>query len=267
MRTCCLIAVSVACCVPVALGQYIDREHCFDGGLDVSYVSYEEKNFMKESGGLWGLYGRYTRYWNDVVALRGFASYVWGDLKYEGGLQDQNGNIVQEISHDTPNKIISLRGTAGYRFSDVDVAEVSLDLTPYAGLGWRYLVDDLPGEGGYKREQTYVYFPIGLLATTEVFGDWIVECRVEFDFLIRGRNESHPQGGTLRFSQKSGTGFGMAARFLSPEVDLPVVDRGAAFSLEPFLQTWTIDKSNVLADHLEPKNKSWMVGVRGGVDF
>lgn len=246
-------------------GQVVDREGCFNAGLETEYVHYEEENVMDEKGLLFGLFGSYTRFFNEVIMAQGFASFVFGDLRYEGGIRHADGTVTPNAL-DTPNKIFNLRFIGGYRFFDVEIKDWPFDATPYAGFGYRYLVDELPGDAGYKREQTYIYLPIGVQTTSALGTDWIMECRVEYDYFVRGRHEVDLQGG-LEFSQSSGSGFRASARFVAPAVDLGEWLQDVTFSVEPFFQRWHVDDSNVVGGRFEPENTSTTVGARVGARF
>jgi len=70
--------------------------------------------------------------------------------------------------------ILEFRGLAGY---DFPVSKASF-LTPYAGIGYRYLNDDSSGKVastgalGYERESNYIYSPIGVKFIADLKKGW-----------------------------------------------------------------------------------------------
>jgi hypothetical protein len=58
-------------------------------------------------------------------------------------------------------------------------------LSPYAGLGFRYLSNGTSGVAGYRTDQ-YIYLPLGLTARTAVGSDSTLSFNLEFDVLILG---------------------------------------------------------------------------------
>ncbi len=67
-----------------------------------------------------------------------------------------------------------------------------VSLSPYAGLGYRYLYNDLrgttsTGEAGYRRYSQYFYVPLGLSSRFNVSGKWSVSPTIEYDYFITGR--------------------------------------------------------------------------------
>lgn len=227
---------------------------CVDVGVEIAHVEYDEPGLMTESGFLYGVFGAFTFYPGDIMCSI-YASYVMGDLEYEGGVQNSQTGEVAPLTLDTPNTIVNLRGIIGLR----PKRSGQVAFVPYAGLGHRELVDDLPGKYGYKREQTYLYIPFGMyLAWANGFA-----VNVEYDFFVEGENNSLG----MKFTQDSGYGYRMSARYASPEK--PADLQQTSFSAEVFLQYWNVGES----DHVryspytfyEPENDSLMIGIRAGV--
>ena len=87
--------------------------------------------------------------------------YAYGSLKYEGsGTQDS-----------VPDSILETRGVFGRDY----FPRSGLSLSPFAGLGYRFLYNYLRGTSstgavGYQRYSNYWYAPLGLTARINVNG-------------------------------------------------------------------------------------------------
>ena len=251
-----------------AAGSKIGKEGTsFSVGLEFNTFTYKEvdddgSTFMKESGSLIGLNGTFTAWLSDQFVLKAFGSFASGDLKYEGGIQTSSGAMIP-LELDTPNTIYNLLGTAG-----VKIPGEQFDFTPYAGLAWRLLIDELPSQYGYTREQTYIYLPVGCQVSFMTGSDWGIEARAEYDVFLSGENYSHGAalGGGITMQQDKGAGYSIAVAFNSPEF---AFGQGgtASVTIEPFIQIWDIDKSKETDGFLEPKNDSSMYGLRGMLRF
>jgi hypothetical protein len=150
-------------------------------GGQVAKYHYEEPNFAKLTGSRGGAVGAYTFMRADHVYIRIDGRNSYGSLKYEGsGVQNNN-----------PDWIIEARAVIGKDFPrGRDVV-----LSPYMGLGYRYLYADgrgytSTGAAGYRRYSHYLYAPVGLTARVITSDRWIVAPTVEYDIFIRGRQES-----------------------------------------------------------------------------
>jgi len=228
-------------------------------GGEAAHVHYDEPDVMEEKGLLYGLFGSLS-FNMDKVMVDLYMSYVQGDLKYDGGLQKtdpQTGRTtVEPLELDTPNNIINLRGVAGMELP----LDVRGEVTPYVGLGRRMLTDDLPGEGGYKREQMYFYVPLGV--QYELDSSW--RFRAEYDLFLKGKNQSDD----IELEQDKGSGFRFSGRWASRHVPSK-----PGFSVEAFFQYWSVDDSDTetvrsggaVYSIKEPENTSKMFGVRAGL--
>ncbi len=137
----------------------------FEMSFEISKITYREPNFMKETGAMYGINARYTHHSKTSINKPDFSSfgdpeeemftmyrlegrYSWGSLDY-----DSQGTGSMEGVKD---HIFEARALAGL---DVKYDQKTM-VTPYLGLGFRYLYDDLRGETttgaiGYRRKQQY----------------------------------------------------------------------------------------------------------------
>jgi len=123
-------------------------------GGQLSDYRYEEPSLgVKIWGGGMGVTGAYTHTGAGRWFFRADGRYGYGSLEYEGsGTKDS-----------VPYSILETRGTFGKDIFRSDGISVS----PFVGLGYRYLYNDLRGTSstgaiGYRRVSNYWYAPLGV---------------------------------------------------------------------------------------------------------
>jgi hypothetical protein len=151
-------------------------------GAQIAGYHYEEPDFVKIFGARTGIVGAYTFTGPGGLFSRIDARGSYGRLRYES-----NGTGTQDH---IPDSILEARAVIGSDFR----AGGRIALSPYFGLGYRYLYDDLRGYSstggvGYRRYSNYLYAPLGLTTRIRV-GDWVLAPTVEGDLFIRGRQVS-----------------------------------------------------------------------------
>jgi hypothetical protein len=231
---------------------------------EVSYIKYDEPDVMKEKGLMYGIGGSYA-YHNDSFLIREEARINYGEIDYK------NSGTLDNIK----DYIIEARAVVGYEYP----ASTSATLTPYAGIGYRYLNDGMgdkntsTGEQGYEREIYYLYTPIGLELTAPIDDKWSFGATLEYDLFWRGWVKSHlsdVEAGLgvhyddLENTQKRGYGLRGSLKFLRNWEKWDLI-------IEPFIRYWNIKKSdekNVTIAGLatpvygyEPKNNSTEGGL------
>lgn len=225
-------------------------------GIYTSNITYTEPSVMQEKGSLFGFIGRFISHENN--AFRAL------EINYSSGYMDYEGSGTIE---DIPDEILEIRGLVGSGLTLRSGSKIS----SYVGLGYRNLNDDSSGmlsstsASGYEREQIYIYFPIGIeFSRKRLINGWALGGRIEFDYLIKGKNNSYT--GSVRgyddvsFDQYEGYGNRMSMSF-SKEFDT-----GKSMTIEPFYRHWNISESNVTYDSsgrgwIEPYNYSREFGV------
>jgi hypothetical protein len=227
-------------------------------GPEGEYIAYVEPGVMEETGFMAGIFGGFTLA-REAWSGRLGASYVAGELDYRSDPDSAVGG--RRIRLTTPGSILNLRGTGGWSFgSDRQRA------TLFAGLGYRFLVDDLPDYGGlqgYRREQTYTYVPLGLEWVWRPEGGRRVEAALEYDWFLGGENRSL----SYTLSQDSGYGLRASVRYVFAPLDLDRLP-DLSFSVEPFFQYWSVAESDWAPGPVyEPENSSTTFGLRAGVEF
>lgn len=267
-------------------GAFLSRKPLvqYEMGLETSRIRYVEPGLMEDKGTMSGVFLNYThrtqvnqkwQNWQDSFSEKSTVNMFRLEGKYSWGEVDYHSSGTGTISH-IKDHMLELRGLAGY---DMPIHDALL-VTPFIGLGYRYLNDDKgglrssTGHYGYERESQYLYLPLGIEGSTKWGSRLQMVLRMEYDYLIRGRQKSHLEDvadgfDTLVNEQRRGYGFRGALRFMyaTPYVDVFV---------EPFIRYWWIKNSKVMTIQyegvpvgmgLEPENKSTEYGLRLGVNY
>jgi outer membrane protein with beta-barrel domain len=215
-------------------------------GGQVSKYNYEEPDFMQLEGERIGVIGAYSFTTPNLVYGRIDGRVSYGKLDYE--------SVGTGTSSDVPDWIAEVRGVIG---RDYRVGERTA-LSPYIGLGYRYLYNDLRGYSstgavGYRRYSEYWYVPIGLTMRMRTGAQWVFAPTVEYDAFIGGKQTSKLSDTGLGFNdatnrQDEGRGYRV---YLMLE--------GERWAFGPWLHYWNIKDSDVVPigggfGGLEPAN-------------
>ena len=210
------IIISLAVCLIVlgagkSFAEQLKHEMSnLEGGVEVSRMKYSEPGVTKLTGMMTGLVGSFAYHNNFVVKTEGKVSY--GRLRYRG--------TARGHSDDYDNYMIETRLMGGY---DFPTSEKTI-LTPYIGIGYRYLNDDSNGTftsrnfSGFERESTYFYIPVGIETLTQLENEWYVGVVLEYDYFVWGEQIDHledtdSRNDTLNLEQESGYGFRASLKF------------------------------------------------------
>jgi hypothetical protein len=224
----------------------------FGLGFEISHIKYREPVFpMQESGVMWGVSGNYTyRPKNYMFRLDGrFSS---GDVDYTS--PSGSFDNIRDYNFET-------RFSLGRAFRAAERTR----LTPFVGLGYRFLFDDLSSApGGYDRKSNYLYSPIGLEGLVRLRGSWSLGASGEYDLFWHGWQYSGSGDYVAKNDQKNGWG---ARGSIGVIKSLGRMD----FAIEPYLRFWNIKNSDTTyvlswAIH-EPANRSLEWGTRLGMRF
>ena len=223
-------------------------------GAQIAKYHYEEPNFAKLTGNRGGAVGAYTFTSPSRVYNRIDGRVSYGSLKYEGSGTQNN----------IPDWIFEARAVIGKDFLVSD----SVALSPYIGLGLRYLYNDLRGYTvvgntvyvGYRRYSTYAYAPIGLTVRMKTGDQWVFAPTVEYDAFLGGRQYSQLTDTAIGYSDASNDqdrGRGYRAYLM--------LEKGN-WAFGPWLHYWKIKDSDIVlisptVGLLEPANWTREYGV------
>lgn len=235
-------------------GSSLKLRSGFEIGGQVSDYRYEEPDpgtNVSLDGTNLAFVGAYTLVPNDDFYARFELRHAYGELYYEGS------GTMDEV----PNTIIELRALLGAQIATNDGAAV----TPYIGIGHRYLYNDLrgitsTGAIGYQRYSRYLYIPLGISLRFHAGESWIVAPSIEYDYFVRGEQESTLSDtglGIPDVTTRQRKGYGYRASLMFEKGHL-------AFG--PWVQGWDIEDSDLEPIGggvfvFEPKNETFEAGV------
>ena len=257
-----IIMCFVVCLVFICAGRGFSeplKEHTLGVSTDISYIVYDEPDVMEEKGMMYGAGVSYT-YRKDMM-FKAEARFSYGQVDYK------NSGTIDSID----DYILEFRGLVGYDLSEYE----GYGITPYIGLGYRYLNDDSSGRvsstgaRGYEREANYFYSPIGIEIINPLKNDWSMRIALEYDHFWKGIQKSHLSGAVAGFSdlkndQNEGYGLRTSLRLQKKTEKID-------FLVEPFIRYWDIKQSettNITYNGVlwgygwEPKNTSTEIGIR-----
>ena len=258
MRKAFIVAAILVAISPVAAAQKsippdpaLTRSGWEIGG-QLSDYSYEEPTIgAKIWGGRVGVTGGYTH----TSASRWFfkvdGRYAYGSLKYEGsGTTDS-----------VPDSIAETRMVIGRDF----LPRSGVSFSPFAGIGYRYLYNDLRGTTstgavGYQRYSHYLYAPLGFTSRIDVSAKWVIATTVEYDYFIRGEQVTQFTDVGVGYNDASNTqNKGYGYRF-------SVMAEKGSWAFGPWMHYWSIEDSDIVPigfgiRGFEPENETREYGL------
>ena len=246
---------------PVCVAQTnapLTTRHGWEAGGQIAHYHYEEPNFAKFIGPRAGAVGAFTfARWG--IFLKADTRVSAGSLKYQGS----------GTKSDVPDSIFETRLAAG---TDIR-AGANVSLSPYAGLGYRYLYNDFRGNtqsggqifAGYRRYSSYLYAPVGLTARFRAGDRWVLAPAVEYDVFIRGTQISKLSDGTanpdVTNTQRAGRGYRFA-----------FMGESGRLAFGPWIHYWRIGDSELTRvsptqAFFEPANWTREVGLEARYRF
>ncbi len=253
---------------PQASGKFLGQRDRYGIGVsvDVLHIAYKEPGVMEEKGMMVGMSGDYTFHLNNFM-FKAEGRFGIGSVDYSSG---QSGEL-----EDIADYILETRFVFGHDFN-LDNAR----LTPFTGLGYRYLFDDGSGKPtsiehyAYDRKARYLYTPIGLQAVVGLGHRWYLGAAAEYDLFWRGWQRSRLNDVNSNYSPVDNTqkdGWGARA-----SVNITKEFAKLDFYIEPYFIYWDIDISDIdtlmfydipIGDAWEPPNTSREWGARVGIRF
>jgi hypothetical protein len=231
-------------------------------GVSSSYYQYKEPGLISLKGGKIGLDLRATQVFQNGMFIR-------GDLRYAFGLVDYNSKDTGSATGE-PDWYIEVRSLFGKDW----VINENAALSPYMGLGYRYLFNDgrgitSTGNGGYRRESNYFYLPVGLIYRNALNDQARLVSTLEYDHLLEGRQISRLSdvgGGYSDFTNNQHQGYGLK---------LSVMYQKNNLAIGPYVDYWNIAQSESVFLYIngrlfkaeEPKNNTVEFGVKASYQF
>lgn len=257
-----LLAITL-CFTFVGMGSVLAQvelpKHTWELGTEISHITYKEPSVMREKGMMYGIVGAYT--YHNKLMLKADGRFSYGQVDYK------NSGTLNNID----DYILEFRGLGGYDFPVFTAST----LTPYMGIGYRYLNDNdsgrvtSTGAWGYERESNYLYSPIGVEIITPLKNGWSVGATAEYDIFWWGKQKSHlgdvPGYYDIENDQEKGYGIRGSIKVQKRLKKLDLV-------IEPYIRYWNIKDSKTTTDPdgtiwIEPKNNSTEIGCKLAVKF
>ena len=229
-------------------------------GVSVSTYKYTEPDVMSIKATKVGFDYSGTYVIGSEWPNQGAGWYLRGDARFATGKGDYSSNS-SGTQNNLPDWYYEVRGLLG---KDFDFGGYSL--SPYAGLGYRYLFNDLrgttsTGSQGYRRESRYTTLPIGVTHKINLANQKQLLTTVEYDYLVSGQadaklSDSSLSRADLSFKQSSGYGlrFSTLVRF-------------DTWSVGPTLVLWRIKDSETVSSFREPRNNTLEFGFKASYHF
>jgi hypothetical protein len=240
-------------------------------GLTVSYYVYREPEISLSLKGT-----KLGIDYNGSLALHN-DWFLRGDLRFAIGEADYSSSPSGNKNGNT-DWYYEVRGLVG---KDFQVRNHGY--SPYIGLGYRYLFNDLRGltsngSAGYRRESNYFYLPVGVTHRLQLRPHARLVSTVEYDYLLRGRQESQLSdigggqffAGASDVTNKQTRGYGLR---------LGVMYEMSRWSAGPYLTYWRISQSDdadtflvhngvtIAVPVFEPRNNTVEAGVKASYKF
>jgi hypothetical protein len=284
MRTTLLVLLVGACSAITAEAASAQTRPGFEVNAELLDYSYRERLdgdiVVRDDGGFVGIGATYVETIGGGVLLRARLNVALGSVDYRGPAGGIDGFAAQDSRIDDVSQSF---GQLELHLAK-DFALGGATLTPFVGIGSRYLEDESGGETtedgllGYDREVSFAYVPIGMSARLPLSSSRAATLVLsgQYNIVTHGTAESKfsridPSFPDVEVDLEGGSGFELSAL-----VSLPLGSRSVSFG--PFVRRWSIDRSRsfVLADpegggdaieFFEPTNDTTEFGLRAAFGF
>lgn len=220
-------------------------------GLSVSQYKYSEPGYMNLKASKIGVDVSKTHVMTSAWPHTSESWFMTGEFRLATGSAEYNGaSGTASGLRDWYWETRALIGT--------DFAMNGYVLSPYVGLGYRHLNNDLRSlVGGYRRQSTYLSLPIGLTHKFKDSPQSQIATTLEYIHLIRGRQTAQLSDYTsLRsdVTMRQKRGYGVRFKILK-QLD--------TWSIGPSLTYWKLDASETsgTSGFFEPKNNTVELGL------
>jgi hypothetical protein len=246
------------------------RRHEANLNFEISNIYYAEPDLMRNKGFMYGISSDYT-YRPNKFMFRMDGRLSLGNMNYwSNGTGTQSG--IRDYNFET-------RFTVGYGLK----APKNTFITPFGGIGYRYLADlsggmtTTSGASGYNRKSNYLYSPMGLEAVFSIKSRWTLGFTAEYDLFWHGWQFSELGSAFAPYTssdweaennQRSGYGTRYSIK-LNRKIGR------YSYALEPYFRYWSIDDSDILRVTTwegvyglqEPANTTKEWGMKFGIKF
>jgi hypothetical protein len=228
-------------------------------GFETSYIQYREPSVMKERGIMIGYFAGHDFHTKNRFMFKLETRFNVGKMSYSSPDSGAMSGI-----RDFALESRFLFGT------DVRISKDTY-ITPYSGLGHRFLRDNMRGlqtdlgAYGYLRKSNYLYSPIGVSGTTRLNRNWRFSADGEYDVFLHGWQYSEIGSivnSNLVIKNDQAKGWGVRASLSI----IRAYGKGE-LSIQPYARYWNVKDSDVFAGMIEPRNNSKEGGIRIGFRF
>ena len=238
-----------------SFADYVDSKSDF--GAYFSIKTYEERHpytneaFMQQDGWMIGIDTNSETYDSSNFYTFYRSKFAYGQVDYSSagtgtmaGISDWQFETAAALG----------QGFEGQSFRT----------TPYAGIGFRYLLNKMgtklssTGHYGYDRASRYIYIPLGVTFETNPVNESFWTFRAEYDFFIYGQQTSYLSSlaghSDITNDQDDGSGVKLSAKYN--------IDKNGG--VEAFADLWDIadSKLDTTGTFMEPRNSTVEMGVR-----
>jgi hypothetical protein len=273
--------VALACAAMAASTANAQTRGGFEAGAEVFDYSYRERlegqTIVRDDGLFKGVALGYVETIGRGAFLRARMNFGYGSVDYRS-----DGSIIGEPADarldNVPQSIGQLELHVGKDFQ----LKGGTTITPFIGLGSRYLLDESGGEKtedglfGYDREVSYGYVPLGVATKFRLGSASSLTLSAQYNWVVHGDvkakfSDVDPELPDVELELDKGHGFELSAMASIP------AGRNA-INVGPFFRRWKIgqSKSFILKDpegsgesieFFEPKNHTCELGLRVTFSF
>jgi hypothetical protein len=234
-----------------------------DIGLSLSSYDYQEPGIMSLNGAKMGLDLHVVRVSEDDDLL-----IFRGDLRFAAGTVDYS-SVNSGSASGEPDWYLEARALVGKDWAINDAV-----ISPYAGLGYRYLFNDgrgitSSGYGGYRRQSNYIYLPVGIIHRIALKDRARLESTLEYDQLLAGTQISSLSdvgGGYSDVTNKQSSGYGLK---------MGIMYQKNKWAIGPYIYYWNIGQSDIVygiqngvyTGLVEPENNTVEFGLKASQQF
>ncbi len=261
-----IAAMAMACCLTplTSLAQSTELATRTGNEFGVSATNYEyaEPGHMSIKANKIGFDYTGTYAIGSQSPNRSDGWFLRGNLRYATGKGDYSSKLTGSMDN-RPDWYYEAKMLIGK-----DFILSGYTLSPYVGLGYRYLFNDLrglttTGAAGYRRENTYYTLPIGVTHKMNLANKKQLHTTVEYSHLIRGQQDAKLSEAVSTYqdvSLRQRNGYGLL---------LSTMVRFDTWSVGPSLTLWRVEESESggVPRVVEPRNNTYEFGGKAAYHF